>query len=109
MTIQQVRLGALALLLTVLAVGLTATAGALPLSATHAVDLTKVPNVKGLTPEQAKKQLRKHNLKAQFTKLTNVCAGKPPEGRIVAQKPRGGYLTHRYSTVKLQTSCSGRG
>jgi hypothetical protein len=70
--------------------------------------LTRVINVIGLKPEAANRALRNRHFKVHYTALTNACAGRPPRGRILAQSPPAGSDAPLYSTVQLQTSCSGR-
>ena len=65
-----------------------------------------VPNLRGLRPPTADRRLRRRHLKVRYTALSNLCAGIPPAGRIVLQKPAAGVKVPRGSTVLVQTSCS---
>jgi hypothetical protein len=64
-----------------------------------------VPNLRGLRPPTADRRLRRRHLKVRYTALSNLCAGSPPNGRIVAQRPAAGVKVPRGSTVLVQTSC----
>lgn len=65
----------------------------------------RVPDVEGLKPQAADRVLGRRHFKVEYTALSNVCAGLPPHGHIIAQKPAAGKLVRRDSTVRLQTSC----
>ncbi len=65
----------------------------------------RVPDVVGLKPPVADRLLEQHHFKVKYTALSNLCAGIPPHGHIIIQKPRAGKLVRRGSTVRLQTSC----
>lgn len=69
---------------------------------------SRVPNVLGLTLRAAKQRLRRHHLRTRFTALGNACAGLPPRGHIVKQRPRAHTVVGQGTTVRLQTSCSTR-
>jgi len=71
--------------------------------------LVKVPDVKGLHPAAAERRLKRWHFAAEYTALNNACAGTPPGGRILLQKPAPGALAPAFSTVKLQDSCRQRG
>ena len=64
-----------------------------------------VPHLKGLRPAAADRRLRRRHLKVRYTALSNLCAGIPPHGRIILQKPAAGVRVPRGSTVLVQTSC----
>jgi hypothetical protein len=64
-----------------------------------------VPNLRGLRPPSADRRLRRRHLKVRYTAPSNLCAGIPPAGRIVLQKPAAGVRVPRGSTVLVQTSC----
>lgn len=71
--------------------------------------LVKVPSVKGLHPAAAERRLKRWHFAAEYTALNNACAGTPPGGRILLQKPAAGALAPAFSTVKLQDSCHQKG
>jgi len=71
--------------------------------------LVKVPDVKGLHPAAAERRLKRWHFAAEYTALNNACAGVPPGGRILLQKPAPGALAPAFSTVKLQDSCRRKG
>ena len=58
-----------------------------------------VPHLKGLRPAAADRRLRRRHLKVRYTALGNLCAGIPPHGRIILQKPAAGVRVPRGSTV----------
>jgi hypothetical protein len=64
-----------------------------------------VPSLRGLRPAVADRRLKRRHLKVRYTALSNLCAGAPPNGRIVAQRPAAGVRVPRGSTVLVQTSC----
>jgi hypothetical protein len=64
-----------------------------------------VPNVKGLRPSFADRRLKRRHLRVHYTALSNLCAGIPPHGRIILQKPTAGTRVPRGSRVLVQTSC----
>ena len=67
--------------------------------------LVSVPNVKGLRPATADRRLKRRQLRVRYTALSNLCAGIPPHGRIILQKPAAGTKVPRGSRVLVQTSC----
>ncbi len=67
--------------------------------------LTSVPNVRGLRPASADRRLKRRGLGVHYTALSNLCAGIPPHGRIILQKPAAGTKVPRGSRVLVQTSC----
>lgn len=68
--------------------------------------LVKVPDAKGLHPAAAERLLKRWHFEAEYTALSNACAGSPPGGRILLQKPAPGALAPAFSTVRLQDSCN---
>ncbi len=71
--------------------------------------LVKVPSVKGLHPAVAERRLKRWHFAAEYTALSNACAGTPPGGHILLQKPAPGALAPVFSTVMLQDSCRPKG
>lgn len=71
--------------------------------------LVKVPSVKGLHPGAAERRLKRWHFAAEYTSLSNLCAGIPPGGRILRQDPAPGTLAPAFSTIKLQDSCHSEG
>lgn len=67
--------------------------------------LISVPDVKGLRPASADRRLKRRMLRVRYTALSNLCAGIPPHGRIILQKPLAGTKVQRGSRVLVQTSC----
>ncbi len=67
--------------------------------------LISVPNVMGLRPALADRRLKRRHLRVHYTALSNLCAGIPPHGRIILQKPTAGTRVPRGSRVLVQTSC----
>ena len=67
--------------------------------------LMRVPKVIGFKPRKANRVLRAHTFKRHYTALTNACAGLPPGGHIIVQRPVAGSMLPAHSTVQLQTSC----
>jgi len=67
--------------------------------------LISVPNVKGLRPATADRRLKRRQLRVRYTALSNLCAGIPPHGRIILQKPTAGTKVPRGARVLVQTSC----
>ncbi len=65
----------------------------------------RVPDVVGLKPTAAERALARRHFKVKYTALSNLCAGIPPHGHIIIQKPRAGRLVRQGTTVRLQTSC----
>jgi hypothetical protein len=64
-----------------------------------------VPNLRGLRPAAANRRLKRRHLRVRYTALSNLCAGIPPHGRIILQKPDAGTKVPRGSRVLVQTSC----
>jgi hypothetical protein len=64
-----------------------------------------VPNLMGLRPATANRRLKRRHLRVRYTALSNLCAGIPPHGRIILQKPGAGTKVPRGSRVLVQTSC----
>jgi hypothetical protein len=60
-----------------------------------------VPKVIGERPHSARKGLVARGLDVKFTVLSNLCADVPPNGRIIAQRPRAGTGIDRGQTVFL--------
>ncbi len=67
--------------------------------------LVSVPNLMGLKPATADRRLKRRHLRVRYTGLSNLCAGFPPHGRILLQKPAAGAKVPRGSVVLVQTSC----
>jgi beta-lactam-binding protein with PASTA domain len=67
--------------------------------------LVHVPNLRGLKPATADRRLKRRHLRVRYTALSNLCAGIPPHGRIIVQKPVAGTMVPRGSKVLVQTSC----
>lgn len=67
--------------------------------------MTTVPSVLGLKPRAADRRLRRLHLRIHYTALSNLCAGIPPRGRIVVQRPDPRTRVPRGYRVLLQTSC----
>jgi hypothetical protein len=67
--------------------------------------LVSVPNLRGLKPATADRRLKRRHLRVRYTALSNLCAGIPPHGRIILQKPAAGAKVPRGSRVLVQTSC----
>lgn len=67
--------------------------------------MVTVPSLEGLKPEAANRRLRRRHLRVRYTALSNPCAGIPPHGRIVMQRPKAGTRVPRGYRVLLQTSC----
>jgi beta-lactam-binding protein with PASTA domain len=66
----------------------------------------RVPNLRRLRPRVANRSLMRLHLRVGYTALSNLCAGIPPNGRILLQEPEAGTLVPRGSKVLLQTSCA---
>ena len=71
--------------------------------------LVPVPAVTGVHPQAAERRLRHWHFETEYGVLSNVCAGLPPGGRILLQKPTAGTLAPAFSTVTLHDSCHRRG
>jgi PASTA domain len=67
--------------------------------------MATVPSLKGLKPRAANRRLRRRRLRVRYTALGNLCAGVPPHGRILMQRPNAGTRVPRGYRVLLQTSC----
>jgi hypothetical protein len=67
--------------------------------------MATVPSLVGLKPSAADRRLRRRHLRVRYTALSNLCAGVPPHGRIVMQRPDPGTRVPRGYRVLLQTSC----
>jgi hypothetical protein len=67
--------------------------------------LVSVPDLTGLRPAAATRRLRRRHLMVRYTGLSNLCAGAPPDGRIVLQQPEAGVRVPRGSMVLVQTRC----
>jgi hypothetical protein len=67
--------------------------------------MATVPSLKGLKPRVANRRLRRRRLRVSYTALSNLCAGIPPHGRILIQRPNAGARVPRGYRVLLQTSC----
>lgn len=67
--------------------------------------LVSVPNLRGLKPATANRRLKRRHLRVRYTALSDLCAGIPPHGRIILQKPTAGAKVPRGSRVRVQTSC----
>lgn len=67
--------------------------------------MATVPSLEGLKPRTANRRLRRRHLRVRYTALSNLCAGIPPHGRIVIQRPNAGTRVPRGYRVLLQTSC----
>lgn len=67
--------------------------------------MATVPSLTGLKPKAANRRLRRRGLRVHYTALGNLCAGIPPHGRIISQRPDAGTLVPRGYRVLLQTSC----
>jgi hypothetical protein len=69
---------------------------------------SRVPNVLGLKPRAARRRLGRHHLRTRFKASSNACAGLPPRGHIIEQRPRPHVVVSRGTVVRLRTSCSSR-
>lgn len=67
--------------------------------------MVTVPRLMGLKPRAANRRLRRRHLRVRYTALSNLCAGIPPHGRIIMQRPDASTLVPHGYRVLLQTSC----
>jgi hypothetical protein len=88
-----------------LQVNLPTSEGTQPAVSAKPMHRHRVPDVVGLKPTAADRALARYHFKVRYTALSNLCAGLPPHGRIIIQKPRAGKLVRQGTTVRLQTSC----
>jgi hypothetical protein len=80
-------------------------AGSTSFTVGSSAHMVSVPNLKGLKPTTANRRLKRRDLRVGYTALSNLCAGIPPHGRIIMQKPAAGTKVLRGSRVLVQTSC----
>jgi beta-lactam-binding protein with PASTA domain len=66
-----------------------------------------VPKVIGQRAKVARHTLAARGLVVKFTALSDLCAGLPPQGSILLQRPHPGTRVHLRKTVLVQTSCGG--
>jgi hypothetical protein len=69
---------------------------------------SQVPDVLHESPAQARRDIEQVGATARFTFLgqeDKPCAGLPPDGRIIRQRPKAGAVIRDGEIVQVQTSC----